>query len=150
MKLSEEVIDFFKEQGFVNVVTLDSKGQIHISIKGIIDIEEKGKVYLLDLYQARTFKNLKQNPTVTISAVDEHLYEGYALQGKAEIIDLKDVDEEIHKKWEKNIAQRISKRLMKNVKRGGSSLHHPEVKFPYPKYLILLKVEKVIDLTSLK
>jgi len=146
MEILEEVIKFFRENEFVFLATLDSRGKIHISIKGLIKVERDGKFYIFDLYKGRTYRNLKNNPQATISAVDEHRFRGYALQGIAEIVNLKNVSEEIHKLWEKNVARRISKRLSKTVKKGISSPGHPEMKFPPPRYLILFIPQKIIDL----
>jgi len=57
-------------------------------------------------------------------------------------VDIENVGEDIHRKWEKNIAKRVSWRLLKNIKRGVSSNKHPEADFPHPKYLILFRVKK--------
>ncbi len=146
MKLSQKVINFLKEQEFLTFATLDPEGKIHISIKGLVNVSPDGKLYILDLYHGRTYRNLKRNPWATVSAVDAHLFQGYALQGEAEIVDIENVGEDISRKWEKNIAKRVSRRLLRNVKKGVSSTKHPEANFPRPKYLILFKVKKVIDL----
>lgn len=146
MILSQKVINFLKEQEFLTFATLNPRGKIHISIKGLIEVYPDGKLYILDLYHGRTYHNLKKNPWATVSAVDAHLFQGYALQGEAEIVNIENVDEDIHRKWEKNIARRVSRRLLRNVKRGVSSSKHPEASFPQPRYLILFRVKKVIDL----
>ena len=149
MKLNNEIISFFKEQGFNIVSTLNKDGSIHSSCKGIVDIKNN-KAYLLDLYCGRTFKNIRNNPNITVTAVDEHAYKGYALSGEAKIVKKEDIGSEILKSWEKNISKRVSKRLVKNIKNDRKSKHHPEAKFPNPKYLILLNIEKVTDLAPVK
>ena len=148
MKLSQDVISFFKEQGFVIASTLDSNGAIHASCKGIVDIKENGECYILDLYHGRTHKNLKANPALSITAVDEYNYRGYTLKGKAEIITVDEIKGSILKKWEKKLSERVSKRLVKNIREDRKHLPHPEAGFPRPKYLFLLKIEEVVDLAS--
>ena len=145
-ELNSDILSFFEEQGFVIVNTLNSDGSIHSSCKGIVAIEKEGVAYLLDLYHGRTFKNLKENKNITVTAVDEHRYIGYALLGVAEITTKDDISDDIYKLWEKNVSKRASKRLIKNLKETHKVKHHPEAMFPKPKYLILFKIENVVDL----
>ncbi|MFH1771754.1 MAG: pyridoxamine 5'-phosphate oxidase family protein [Candidatus Omnitrophota bacterium] len=145
-ELSGDVINLLKKQSFVIVSTMEANGRIHASAKGIADIK-KGKVYLIDLYNARTFENLRLNPTITITAVDEHQFCGYVLKGKASIIKEEDIDKGIIKNWEEKVINRISKRIIKNLKQDRSSQLHPESRFGRPKYLIEVSVEEVVDLT---
>lgn len=145
-ELSLEVVNFLEKQGFAIVSTLDSRGGIHCAAKGIVGIEKKGKVYLIDLYNANTFKNLQKRPVISITAVDEHLFSGYTLKGKAKIIAREKIEEHIIKKWEERVIKRISKRLIRNLRDDKKSFHHPEARFPHPKYLIEVDVEAVVDL----
>ena len=142
----EEVREQLKKQGFVIVSSLDKEGRIHSSAKGVVGIDEGGRVFLIDLYQARTYNNLKRNPTVTVTFVDEHKFEGYALQGIAKIVEKEDISGSIIAEWEDKVIQRISKRLIKNLQDGKASSHHPEAAFPHPKQLIEIDVEKINDL----
>jgi len=146
MKLNQTVISFFKEQGFVITSTLDSSGAIHVSCKGIVDIKEDGKCYILDLYHGRTYRNLKANPVLSITSVDEHNYKGFTLKGRAEIVNVDKLKGSILKKWEKKLSGRVSKRLVKNIRDNRRHLRHPEAGFPSPKYLILMKIKEVVNL----
>ncbi|MCK5580469.1 MAG: pyridoxamine 5'-phosphate oxidase family protein [Candidatus Omnitrophica bacterium] len=147
MELPDGVIHFLERQGFVIVSTLDAKGAIHCSAKGIVGIEKQGRVFVIDLYKHKTFENLKRNPIVSISAVDEHKFVGYTIQGKAKIVPREDMQEHIVSKWEERILERISKRVASAVQAGVKSKGHFEVKLPEkPKYLIEIDVENIIDL----
>lgn len=146
-ELSKDMVNFLEKQGFVIVSTLDPSGSIHCAAKGIVGIEEKGKIYLIDLYKAKTFENLQKDPTISITAVDEHLFTGYTLKGKAKIVDRNKIKSHIIKAWEERVIQRISKRLIKSLKDYKKSGNHPEAKFPYPQYLIEVDVDEVVDLT---
>lgn len=145
-KLSDEIIYFLEKQGFVIVCTLDAGGGIHCSAKGIVGIEKEGKVFLIDLYLAKTFNNLKNDPSISITAVDGHQFVGYTLKGIAKIVEREKIKDHIMEKWEEKVIQRISKRVLKNLKEEKTGLHHPEASFPHPKYLIEVDVEEVIDL----
>jgi uncharacterized pyridoxamine 5'-phosphate oxidase family protein len=146
-KLSSDIIYFLEKQGFVIVSTFDARDRIHCAAKGIAGIEKQGKVYLIDLYKAQTFNNLLRNPNISITAVDEHLFVGYTLKGKAKIVERESIKNHIIDKWEERVIQRISKRLIRNLKNERKSFHHPETRFPRPQYLIEVEVEEIIDLT---
>ncbi|MBL7131275.1 MAG: pyridoxamine 5'-phosphate oxidase family protein [Candidatus Omnitrophica bacterium] len=147
MKLSSNIIYLLEKQGFVIVSTLDPQGKIHCSAKGIVGIEKEGKVYLIDLYRENTFNNLKRNPTISITAVDEHEFMGYTLKGKARIIEREKIKDHIIKSWEERVIQRVSKRVIGDIKEEKKSPHHPEALFPQPQYLIEMEVEDIVDLT---
>ena len=146
-KLSSDIVYFFRQQAFVIVSTLDSQGSIHCSAKGIVRIEEKGKVCLVDLYRGHTFKNLKESSTISITSTDEAQFIGYTLKGKASIVCRDNVETSVVKDWEKRVIQRISKRLIKNVRKDKKTSYHPESQFPHFKYLIEMEVEAIVDLS---
>lgn len=141
------LINFFEKQTFVIVSTIDSKKRIHCAAKGIVGVNKEGKIYLIDLYKTATFRNLQNNPTVSITAVDEHLFIGYTLKGRARMVARSKIETPLMRKWEEKVIQRISRRVIKNVKDSRDSRHHPEAKFPHPQYLIEVSVEEVVDLT---
>ncbi|MBU1871240.1 MAG: pyridoxamine 5'-phosphate oxidase family protein [Candidatus Omnitrophica bacterium] len=146
-KLSNEVVEFFRRQPFTIVSSLDKRGIPHNSCKGVVKINRNGAIYLLDLYKARTFENLKRNPRISITAVNEHSFEGYCLKGKAKIITGKGIKMPVLRDWEARITNRITQRIIKNLQGEKGHSRHPEALFPKPEYLILMKVSEVIDLT---
>lgn len=147
IRLPRNIIYFFEQQRFVIVSTLDHKDKIHSSAKGIVGIEETGRVYLIDLYQANTFNNLKRNPTISITAIDEHQFIGYTLKGKAEIVQKSEIGETVMRNWYDRVVQRISQRVVKNIKEDKINSQQPEAFFPHPQYLIKMNVEEIVDLT---
>lgn len=145
--LNEGIIRFFHNQHFTVVTTIDTKGCPHNSCKGIVNIEKSGQVYLLDLYKGKTYKNLKQNPHINITAVDEHKFMGYSLKGIAKIVKRENLEGHVIKSWEGKIIKRISHRLLKNIHGEKGHPRHPEALLPKPEYLILVEVRDIIDLT---
>jgi general stress protein 26 len=144
--LSEEIKHFFLDQGFVIISTIDHDGGIHNSCKGIADIDPDGWIYLIDVYRARTFKNLQDNTKISITAVDEHKFKGYCLKGQAKIVVVTDLSQEVIDKWETRLAGRITKRVLANISQDKSQKSHPEALLPKPEYLIAVKVAEIIDL----
>jgi len=146
-KITEDIIHLFHKQGFVIVSTLDLRGSIHCSAKGIVGIEAEGKVYLIDLYRGKTFNNLKRNPIISITAVDEDEFSGFTIKGKAKIVNRKEIEGHIIASWEDKVVQRVSKRVIGHIKKERKSPHHPEAIFPRPQYLIEVDAESIVDLT---
>ena len=146
-RLPEEVVQFLHSQNFVIVSTIDSDGTAHSACKGIVDIKREGTILLLDLYRGNTYANIKRNPSITITVVDEHRFKGYCLKGKAITIHESDFDPHIIKAWEDRITSRLTQRLLKNLREEKGHARHPEVLLPSPKYMIAMEVEEIIDLT---
>jgi len=145
-ELSDDIITFFHRQHFVIVSTIDKNKIPHNSCKGIVKINKNGRIYLLDLYKWRTYANLKQNPHISITAVDEHKFKGWSLKGKAKIVGKRRLTSDIKKAWEKRIAGRITHRLLKNIREEKGHRRHPEAQFPKPEYMIVMEVKEIVDL----
>ncbi|MFC1709038.1 pyridoxamine 5'-phosphate oxidase family protein [Candidatus Omnitrophota bacterium] len=150
MTLPNNIINFFKGQGFVILSTIDQDGVPHSSCKDIIRIEEGGGIYLMDAYRARTFKNLQNNQKANIVAVDEHKFKGYCLKGKAKMVESDKLGPEVLKAWEDKITSRATHRVLKNIRGEKGHALHPETQLPKPQYMIYLQVEEIIDLTPHK
>ncbi len=145
-KLSRTVLDFFHNQGCVIVSTFDADKGIHAACKGVVEIDAQGHVYLFDLYRGVTYDNLKKNDHISISAVDEHRFLGYCLKGKARVIGLDKVNAHILRLWEDRISQRLTRRVIRNLREDKGHPSHPEAMLPRPEYLIVMDVREVIDL----
>jgi uncharacterized pyridoxamine 5'-phosphate oxidase family protein len=147
MKLPDGIVNFFQNQGCVIVATIDKHGFPHNACKGIVEIDKSGVVYLFDLYKGVTFRNLSDNPHISITAVDEHKFTGYSLKGKAKLIFEKDMGLKLIKAWEERIASRLSSRVIRNIREGKGQPRHPEALLPHPEYLIQMQAEEIVDLT---
>ena len=145
-RLDENIIHFFQAQSSVVVATVDKNGFPHTACKGIVRIEEAGRVYLLDAYHGQTFNNLKQNSLVSITAFNEHKFIGYCLKGKARLIHKDELDSGIIQSWEDRITGRLTQRLLKNIHEEKGHKGHPEASLPKPKYMIVLEVSEIVDL----
>ncbi len=147
MKLPSEVVRFLRKQSYVIFSTVDEKGRPHSVAKGIVEIDKKGTISLLDLYRARTYANLKRNANASVTAIDEDVFIGYTLKGKARIVDQEGLDSAIKEKWRKLLRSRITKRIVNNVRSemGGKPPH--EAHMPNPEYIIVFECEEVVDLS---
>ena len=147
MNLSENIKQFFLEQGFVVISTIGKDGFPHNSCKGIVKIDGSGKIYLIDLYSKRTYENLRNNPNMCVMAVDENEFKGYCLKGKAKEVSEDKITPEILDDWKKRLHNRITDRIINSVRGKKGHPSHPEALMPQPKYLIIMEVNEIIDLT---
>jgi predicted pyridoxine 5'-phosphate oxidase superfamily flavin-nucleotide-binding protein len=147
-KIPDNLARFFEAQGFLIVSTIDAHGRPHSACKDIIKINRSGTIYLLDLYLRETFKNLKRNPKISLTAVDEHKFQGYCLKGKARMLGAGALSPALKKIWEGRIASRVTQRILRNLKGEKGHARHPESLFPLPQYLIAVEVEEIVDLTT--
>ena len=146
-RLSDEIVHFFHSQGCVIVSTIDKNGFPSNACKGIVEIDHNGHVYLLDLYKAKTAANLKLNPHISITAIDEHKFMGYCLKGKAHLVTEEEIKPHLMKAWEDKIASRLTRRLLKNIRGEKGHVSHPEALLPKPEYMIAIEIEEIVDLT---
>ena len=102
---------------------------------------------MIDVFHGLTAENIRHNPQVSISAVDEHKFMGYCLKGRARVMPDNEISQEFIKFWEDNITARLAKRLLHNLAKGKSHAHHPEASLPRPKHLISIEVEEIVNLT---
>lgn len=147
MELAARVAEFFRKQNFVIVSTMDKQGRIHCSAKGLVDATDDGRVFLLDVYLKQTFRNLKEDARVSLTAINEDKFIGFTLQGRGKIIPKQDIDVLILRKWERLLIGRISNRVIKGIKAGNKTSTHFEAALPpTPQYLIEVDVDQIIDL----
>lgn len=146
-RLSDDVMDFFKDQTFVIVTTLDADGTPHDSCKDIVRLSRDGRIYLLDLYMRRTYQNLQKNPHMCIAQVDEHQFAGYCLKGTGKVVKVDRLRAQVHKMWQKKISSRIVTRIIRNLKEEKGHPAQPESLLPRPEYMIVMDVAEIIDLT---
>ena len=146
-KIDPEIVDFLHAQGCVLVSTIDENGFPHNSCKGVVKIDPRGEVYLLDVYHGQTQANIRSRIKVSISAFDEHKFLGYCLKGKARILSEEKLIPELVKAWEDRLTTRLTQRLLKNLREEKVQVSHPEAKLPAPKYLIIVEIEEIVDLS---
>ena len=144
--IPEPIISFLLAQGFVIVSSIDKNGFPHTSCKGIIQVDPKGEIYLVDVYHGTTRENIIHNPRVSVSLIDEHKFSGYCLKGQARMLENAQISQEFLKTWEDNLTGRLTKRLLKNLSQDKGQKHHPEAHLPHPQHLIVVEVEEIVSL----
>ena len=146
VKIEDHIIHFFLNQGCVIISTVDKRGCPNSACKGIVDIDPEGHVYVFDLYRGQTWENLKADPMISMTAIDEHRFIGYCLKGRARIVSQDEISPHLIKAWEDRVTSRLTQRLLKNLRGEKGHPLHPEALLPKPKYMIAFDVDEVVDL----
>ena len=147
MRIPENAARMLDKQHFVIVSSVDQKGSVDSAAKGIIEVDPKGRICVLDLYRGRTYRNIKKNPRVTLTAIDERRFRGYSIKGKARIMSDGALPKRKLSVWQDKIAKRIARRLIKHVKEETPDHEDiPEARFPLPKHIIEIDVLDIIDI----
>jgi len=72
----------------VFVGTISKDGIPNISAKGsFIHVIDDETLAYADVYSLKTLENVKNNPQVTIAAINANTYKGYQFKGTGEIVD---------------------------------------------------------------
>ncbi|MDD5069458.1 MAG: pyridoxamine 5'-phosphate oxidase family protein [Candidatus Omnitrophica bacterium] len=151
MEINAKIERFLKDHTIAIISTVNQQGEIHSSVKEIVGFENTGKLFIMDLYQNKTLANLKKNPTITLTMVDEVKFKGYAFIGKAKIVIKKNIKQDLIHGWENRIIKRISKRLIEKVKSENAARVNFEAHLPHqPKHLIEVDIDRIIDLAPPK
>jgi len=146
-RIPKSLIKFIEKQHLVLMSTVNKSGVPNTSPKGVAMIESKGKIYVIDLYFRKTWRNLKHNKHVTLCCYDERHFRGYQFKGVATAHKLSDKHDPLVRLWRKKISSRITHRVIENL-RFEKKTHHHEAHFPPPKYIIKVDVKEIISLTG--
>lgn len=146
-EIPREIIRFFGAQHYAIVGTVGRDGTPHSACKGIVKMDPEGLAYLFDLYTGSTWRNLRANPRMSITAVDEERFKGYCLKGTARLVKRDEVDPAMIEEWRGKISGRITHRIIRSIQGAKGHPRHPEALLPVPKRLIVLEVDEIVDLT---
>ena len=115
-QIFQNFIDHQKDLKVINVASCDLKGKPNSAAKLLVDVAEPNRVFLLDYNHTQTYSNIKSNPQLSISFMDDAAFTGFRMTGTAEIIYSGPEYDEARRSWEKRLiayeADRILKRLM--------------------------------------
>ena len=84
-KIPQEIQEFIKgKMGWVATASAD--GIPNATPKGSVRVIDDQHLVFADLFSVKTRANLKENPKVAVTVVDEKSYKGYQLKGSAELL----------------------------------------------------------------
>ena len=85
IRIPQEIQEFIKgKMGWVATASAD--GIPNATPKGSVSVIDDQHLVFADLFSVKTRANLKENPKVAVTVVDEKSYKGYQLKGSAELL----------------------------------------------------------------
>ena len=132
MKFSEitkKFIDHGRRLKTIFVATCSSAGEPNCAPKMLINVARSGAVYYLDYAFAKSYANLKVNPRISLSFMDDVEFLGYRLSGAAAILRPGREFDRAKGEWESRVIRYEAERLINRLK-GKYSTRESELLLP--------------------
>ena len=87
VKINDEIKRMFmekKEPGFI--ATLGADGKINLSCKGSLNVLDDEHLWFSESTGKKTYRNLQQNPLVSVAIACRDTSDGFQLRGRAELV----------------------------------------------------------------
>lgn len=143
-KITEKIRELLEKRKFISVGTATRNGQPNSAPK--LFFRARGDyVYLIDHVMGRTIANLKENPLVSISFMEQDALEGYRLNGTAKVIERGKSYNAMLKEWGQRVVKLSADRILEAL-RTGTKHHHFEVEISEKFAILKIKVNSVIKI----
>lgn len=130
-----------KEQlKILSVASCDENGHPNSASKMLVDIARPNKVFYLDHKFTTTYNNLKNNPHLSISFMDDVNFTGYRLSGKGKILHSGKEFKAASKQWEKRLIRYEADRMLRRIT-GHHSAREAENALPADFVIVLFIAE---------
>lgn len=144
--MNNKAAQLLKSREFVSVATCDLQGRPNAAPKFILKVENNF-IYLVDYIVGRTSQNLRVNPRISISFMDNNTLMGYQLNGSVEIINKSQEYEALVKDLSQKELELSTRRIIEGVTKGkpheGFELNLSET------FVIFkVKIEEIVEIAS--
>ncbi len=128
-ELFANFLDQQKQLKIIQVASCDLQKKPNSAAKMLVSVEEPNQVYFLDFPHNQTYENIKVNPQLSISFMDDAAFTGYRLTGTAEILEKGSEFEVAKRRWSKRLIAYEADRIVKRIT-GQYSTTESESKLP--------------------
>jgi predicted pyridoxine 5'-phosphate oxidase superfamily flavin-nucleotide-binding protein len=142
--IKERLVKFFRHTQFVDVATCDKNCRPNNAPKFILKIDGD-KIYLADYVLGTTWNNLKENPLVSLTVVDNDSLIGYQFNGEAVLLDEGDDYETLRQEFQVKKVKSSVDRIIKSV-RAEKPNHSVELSFPDRTGIIIIIIREIVDI----
>lgn len=138
---------FLSKGKFVNIATCNLERMPSVAPK-LIGKTEKNSIYLIDYVMGKTYSNIKQNPRVSLSFINDRTLTGYQFNGTAIIIEEGEEFDKLTDEFQRIKTNFTVERILLDVRKGKKT--SPSVEFSLPKKFIILKVKvfEIVEISS--
>lgn len=144
--MNKKVFELLKKRGFVSVATCDLEGRPNAAPKFILKLENNF-IYLVDYSIGRTSRNLRLNPRISISFMDNDTLMGYQLNGSVEIIDSGQEYDALVKELSQKELELSTRRIIEGVTKGKP---HEGFELSLSEEFVIFKVKvgEIVEIAS--
>ena len=115
----EEIFHCFMERQkdlkAVNVASCDDRGKPNSASKMLVEVKSPHQILFLDYKFTQTYSNMKRNPQLSVSFLDDDSFTGYRLTGVGEYLETGREYEAAKKSWEKRLIAYEADRIIKRI-----------------------------------
>lgn len=141
-----KIAKLLKSREFVSVATCDLEGRPNAAPKFILKLENNF-IYLVDYIVGRTSRNLKINPRISISFMDNDTLMGYQLNGSVELISRGQEYDTLVKDLSQKELELSARRIIEGVTKGKSHEGF-ELNLSEKFVIFKVKVEEIVEIAS--
>ncbi len=141
-KITEKILELLEKREFVSIGTATRDGRPNSVPKLFFRIQEDF-IYLIDHVMGQTVRNIKENPLVSVSFMDQDALEGYRLNGSAKVIERGKKYDAMLKEWNERAVKLSANRVIEGL-RTGKKHEHYEVEISEKFVILKIKVNHVI------
>ncbi len=143
-KLLHELAPYLSSGRFVNVATCSFERMPNVSPKLVVKAH-KNILFLVDHVIGRTYINLKNNPRVSVSFVDDKTLTGYQLNGTVDILESGEEFDKLAYEFQEIKTKFTVERILLNLRTGEKA---SPLEFSLPEKFVVLKI-KVIEIVEI-
>jgi predicted pyridoxine 5'-phosphate oxidase superfamily flavin-nucleotide-binding protein len=140
----QRISDYIKAKEFISVATCDFKGRPNAAPKFVLKIQGNF-LYLIDYTIGKTWENIRINPKVSLSFVEQNNLNCYQLNGSVEIIDGGGEYENIQDEVLNKQISLSTKRIIEGVLAGKSHGNY-EVAIPEKFVVFKVRIEEIVEI----
>ena len=134
--IQEKILKLLDEAEFMNLATVDVEGRPSASNKFLLKHDGKS-LYIIDFVKGKTWMNLKNNPTVSLTIMDKENLIDYQINGMVEIIEKGPEYNRLVKEFDEKNVRFSTNRIIEGIRRAKV---HDSHELPLPKKILVLKV----------
>lgn len=137
---------FLSQGKFVNVASCNMERMPNVAPK-LVGKVDKNILYLIDYVVGRTYANLKANPRISISFIDDKSLTGYQLNGTADILEEGTEYDDLAREFQQIKTNFTVERILLNVRTGEKNAKG-DIPLSEKFVIIRIKVIEVVEITS--
>lgn len=122
--IPEKIIWLLKNAEFLCIASLDAKNNPRVANKFLIKCSENS-IYFGDFAKGKTYRNLKNNPQVSIAIMDTENLIDYQVNGRAQLIQPGADYKELLKEYSSREVRFSTKRLIEGFEKRKESPYLP-------------------------